>query len=177
MWGGRLISNYAQLRLPHLQRKRSCTGSAMSEFGPAIWVLLIFFFLPLIDVMCVGVSYAMCIVLNSNQVHEAALLRASASQLANSTVKEGIPNEWLNGMGKFVKIVGKPDTQITYSAGQQETGADQITDQIVTVSTTVVCSPFLPIPLPLVNCPGLNGPMTFQITSQRQMENPDDAHQ
>jgi hypothetical protein len=140
-------------------------------------VLLIFFFLPLLDVMCVGISYALCIVLNTNQVHEAALLAASVAQKQDSTVKKGIPDEWLNGMGKFVKIVGYPNTQISYTAGQTETGADQITDQIVTVSTTVVCSPFLPIPLPLVNCPGLNGPMTFQISAQRQMENPDDAHQ
>jgi hypothetical protein len=172
-----VISNYAQVRLPRSPFKRTCTGSAMSEFGPALMVLLIFFFLPLLDVMCIGVSYGMCIVLNTNQANEAALLAASVSQQPSSTVKKGIPDEWLNGMGKFVKIVGYPNTQISYSAGQKETGADQITDQIVTVSTTVVCSPFLPIPLPLVNCPGLNGPMTFQITAQRQMENPDDANQ
>ena len=119
----------------------------------------------------------MCIVLNNNQVHEASLVAESAAQQANSTVKKVIVDQWLNGIGKFVKVVGTPDTQISYSAGQKESGSDQITDQIVTVSTTVVCNPFLPIPLPIVNCPGLNSPMTFQIVSQRQMENPDNASQ
>lgn len=168
--------NYARLRSRLSPLKRASTGSAISEFGPALIVLLLFFFLPLIDVMCIGVSYGLCCVLNNNQVHEASLLAQSEAQKQSSIVKEVIPEQWLNGMGKFVKIVGKPVTDISYTAGQKESGADQITDQLVTVSTTVVCSPFLPIPLPLVNVPGLNGPMTFQITAQRQMENPDNAN-
>ena len=35
----------------------------------------------------------------------------------------------------------------------------------------------LPIPLPFANVPGLNGPMTFSIQSERPMENPDDPTQ
>jgi hypothetical protein len=140
-------------------------------------VLLLFFFLPLVDVMSLGISYGLCSVLNSNQIHEAALLAASESNDANGTVKKAIPDHWLSGMGKFVKVSGYPETAVSYSAGQLETGSDKITDQMVTVTTTVVCNPFLPIPLPVINVPGLNSPMTFQITATRQMENPDDAKQ
>ena len=158
-----------------VRRGRNSIGSAMSEFGPALMVLLVFTFLPLVDLMSIAVSYALCIVLNTNQVHEASLLDSTEAQDAGGTVKKAIPDKWLDGMGRFVKISGYPHTDITYSAGTAESGKDEIVDQMVTVATTVQCNPFLPIPLPLVNVPGLNGPMTFQIVSQRQMENPDNA--
>ncbi len=138
-------------------------------------MLLIFFFFPLIDLLSVCVSYGLCMVLNYNQLHEASLLPASTAQNPTGVIMKGIPDQWLGGMGHFVKIQGSPKTVVTYRQG--ETGTDQITDQIVIVQTTVVCSPFLPIPIPIVNVPGMNGPMTFGISSERTMENPDFANQ
>ena len=153
---------------------RTGTGaSGMSEFGPALGVLLIFFFLPLVDMLSLGVSYGLCMVLNGSQVHESSLLPAADATAAGGTVQKAIPDQWLDGMGKFVKVVGYPQTKVTYRNGEK--GTDQVQDKIVTVETTVNCLPFLPIPLPVVDVPGLNGPMTFQITSERQMENPDNA--
>jgi hypothetical protein len=70
---------------------------------------------------------------------------------------------------------GSPVTTITYRNG--ETGSDSVTDKTVTVTTTVICTPFLTIPMPYINVPGLNGPMTFSIMSERPMENPDDPGQ
>jgi hypothetical protein len=114
------------------------------------------------------VSYALVMVLNYNQVHEAALLPCNIATDPGSTINEGIPSLWQNGMGHFVKMTGTPATVIKYIAGDPP-------DQFVQVTTTVVGNPFLPVPLPCVNVPGLNGPFTFQITSQCQMENPDYA--
>lgn len=159
-----------------LRRKnntRRARGNSIVEFGPALSILLIFFFFPLLDMLTVLVSYGLCMVLNYNQVHEASLLQRSDTENVAGAVRKGIPDQWLNGMGHLVKVQGYPQTDIFYRDG--ETGPDKVTDRIVMVRTTVVGSPFLTIPVPAINVPGLNGPMTFQISAERQMENPDYA--
>ena len=154
------------------RRKRRAGGSAIAEFGPALGIILICFFFPTIDMLAVGMAYGFVMVLNNNQVHEASLLPASESTNSNGMVKKGIPDAWLSGMGHFCNLSGYPATDVSYRDGT--TGSDKVTDQIVIVKTTAVCNPFLPIPLPFANVPGLNGPMTFAISSERPMENPDD---
>jgi hypothetical protein len=165
-----VLSNRHRVRLD-----RKIKGSAIAEFGPALGLILIFFFFPLIDLLAVGLSYGFVMVLNYNQVHEASLLPASQASSPTGTVIQGIPAQWLNGMGRFVKMQGSPVTAVTYRDGQL--GADQVTDKIVTVTTTVICTPFFSIPLPCVNVPGINAPMTFSVLSERPMENPDDSNQ
>lgn len=153
-----------------IKNRRSAGGSQMAEFPVAMGVLLIFFFFPLVDLVSVGVSYGLCGVLNGNQTREASLVKASEANNAGGLIKKGLPDDWLAGMGKFVKISGYPDTQISYRDGASG-------DKIIQVATTVTCNPFLPIPLPVVAVPGLNGPVTFTIASERPMENPDYANQ
>ncbi|HEY9784469.1 MAG TPA: hypothetical protein V6D17_03635 [Candidatus Obscuribacterales bacterium] len=157
-------------------------GAGMSEFGPALFVLLICFFFPLIDLIGVGVSYALCMVLNSNQAHEAALMPRQEANSENGLIKKGIPERWQNGMGRFVKMVGSPKTSLSYRELMKvshKPGTDDSvqgakdTEKAVMVTTTVTCSPFLPIPLPWASIPGLNAPMTFVVSSERAMENPD----
>lgn len=157
---------------PHRRRNK---GNAISEFGPALFVLLIFIFFPVVDLLSIVVSYGACMVLNFNQVHEAALIPHTDAADAGGPIKKGIPDQWLNGMGRFVKMVGSPQTNITYRNGETAPDKNNSTDKLVMVETKVVCSPFLPIPLPVVNVPGLNGPFTFDLTSERPMENPDYA--
>lgn len=145
----------------------------MAEFGPALLIVLIALFFPTIDLLSLCTSYAMCMVLNYNQVHEAALINYTDAINPSGAIVKTIPDQWLNGMGKFVKINGSPETTISYTpgAGNQTEGQDQT----VNVQTTVSCSPFLPLPLPVSNIPGVNGPMTFTIASSCTMENPDYA--
>lgn len=153
-------------------RRRKTSGSSIAEFGPAIGILLIFIFFPMIDIMSMCVAYVSCMVLNNNQVHEASLIKWSDATNQGGPVIHDIPDQWLNtGLGKFVKVVGAPQTTVSYRKGA--TGPDGITDKIVSVQTTVTCSPFLNIPVPVINVPGLNGPMTFGIESERPVENPD----
>jgi len=159
---------------------RSQSGaSGMSEFGPALGVLLIAIFFPLIDLLSVCVSYGLVVVLNNNQVHEASLLPYTDAGNPTGAVMKGIPDTWSNGMGHFVKKEGNVVTQVGYRVGQKssDSGNKDIIDRIVRVTTTVKCSPFLPIPLPVANVPGLNGPMLFTVSSERPMENPDFAPQ
>ena len=151
---------------------RNASGSSISEFGPALGLLLICFFFPAVDMISLGVSYGCCQLLNQTQVHEASLLNWNQGTTAYTTVTQTIPNQWqTNGFGQFAKVAGTVDTSISFLTGQK--GSDGVTDKIVAVHTTVTCNPFLPIPVPVLNVPGLNGPMTFTITAERPMENPD----
>nr|MBP9093755.1 hypothetical protein [bacterium] len=151
---------------------RSARANSMVEFGPALIILLICIFFPLIDMLAVALAYCDGQVLNSNQVHEASLVDWHDAVNPSGTVCKGIPDQWLNGMGKFVKVSSPPTTLVGYRDGESTTG---VTDKIVSVTTTLSCTPFLSIPLPVFNVPGLNGPMVFSITSERPMENPDHA--
>jgi hypothetical protein len=152
------------------ERKR--TGSSITEFGPAIGLLLLFFFLPLVDMLSMCVAYGCCMLLNNMQVHEASLIPWADAENADGPVRKNIPIQWkTSGFGQYVKVVGDVQSVVDYRHG--ESVSDGVTDKIVSVKTTVTCSPFLPIPLPIVNAPGLNGPMTFTIFSERPMENPD----
>jgi hypothetical protein len=145
---------------------RSAKGNSLTEFGPGLIILFMFFFFPLIDLISVVVSYAVVMVLNYNQVHEASLIPSNIATDPSGSVKSGIPAVWENGMGHFVKMTGQPTTNVSYFPGASP-------DQIVLVKTTVVCNPFLPVPVPMLNVPGLNGPFTFEVASQHIMENPD----
>ena len=152
--------------------KRMACGSAISEFGPALGILLICFFFPLLNMLVLGVSYCLCMVLNYNQVHEASLLPMSDATSLNGPVCKDITDRWLNGMGKFVKTQGYPQTVISYRDGHT---TNNVTDRIAMVQTTVNCMPTLSIPLFGVAVPGLNAPMTFSVSSESTMENPDHA--
>jgi hypothetical protein len=151
---------------------RRANGSAITEFGPALGILLVCFFFPLLNMLVLGVSYCLCMVLNYNQVHEASLVHMNDAVSLNGPVCKDITNKWLAGMGKFVRTEGYPQTSVSYRDGQT-TG--NVTDRIAVVQTAVVCQPTLSIPLFGTSVPGLNAPMSFSISSESTMENPDNA--
>ncbi|MDQ5934292.1 MAG: hypothetical protein QG574_1590 [Cyanobacteriota bacterium erpe_2018_sw_21hr_WHONDRS-SW48-000092_B_bin.40] len=151
---------------------RNSSGSAITEFGPALGILLICFFFPLLNMLVLGVSYCLCMVLNYNQVHEASLLPMNDAASLNGPVCKDITDRWLNGMGKFVKTEGYPQTVISYRDGHT---TNNVTDRIAMVQTTVKCQPTLSIPLFGASVPGLNAPMAFSVSSESTMENPDNA--
>lgn len=149
-------------------------GSNTADFALGMAALFIFILLPCIDLISVGVGYCMCMVLNYNQLHEASLIPSADARDPGGVVCKGIPDQWLNGMGRFVKLSGQPRTVVGYRDGAASPDGSS-TDKIVSVATTIICNPFLPIPLPVANVPGLNGPVTFTVVSERPMENPDYA--
>jgi hypothetical protein len=169
----------------HTQRKQARRGrnakggSGMAEFAPALMVLVICIFFPLVDFLAIGLSYGLVRVLNYNQCHEASLVPWGQATDSGGTVMQGIPNQWGGGMGHFVKMSGDVNTVITYRNGEHSTdsGNSNVQDKVVQVATTVTCNPFLPIPFPsgVLSVPGMNGPFTFTVFSERPMENPDNA--
>ena len=158
---------------------RNKFGDSIAEFGPALFVILMFLFFPMLNMVSIGVSYGLGMVLNYNQVHEAALLPSADALSSSGPIKKNIPEQWQAGMGQFAKLSGSPITNIAYRDGTTGLGSgagqSDTTDKIVKVQTTITCNPFLPIPLPIANIPGVNGPMTFTLASEALMENPDNA--
>ncbi len=164
--------NLPKPRVGNSYTKRKASGSAITEFGPALGILLICFFFPLLNMLVLGVSYCLCMVLNYNQVHEASLLPMSDATSLNGPVCKDITDRWLDGMGKFVKTEGYPQTVVSYRDGHT---TNNVTDRIAMVQTTVKCQPTLSIPLFGASVPGLNAPMAFSVSSESTMENPDNA--
>ncbi|MBS1952615.1 MAG: hypothetical protein JST89_00370 [Cyanobacteria bacterium SZAS-4] len=157
------------------QRKtdRNSKGVSIAEFGPALIVLLIFFFFPLVDVLSVCLSFGLCTVLNTNQLHEASLEPWQDAADPNGIVMKKIPTAWANGMGRFVKQSGVPVTVLSYRDGSQN--SEKQVEKVVRIETTVVCNPAIPLPIPIANIPGLNGPFTVRVSAEKAMENPDYA--
>jgi hypothetical protein len=157
-----------------LKTKRGTRGSSIAEFGPAMFVLLLLIFFPVLDLLSVCFNYGIVALLNYNQVHEASLLPSEKANDPSGPVKKEIPDAWRHtGMAKFIKVVGNPETTISYRNGQSN--GDSTSDKIVILKTTVVCEPFVRIPIPIANVPGLNASVRLSATSERQMENPDNA--
>jgi hypothetical protein len=149
-------------------------GSSIAEFGPALFVLLILVFFPVLDLLSVCFDYGVVALLNYNQVHEASLLPSDKANDPSGPVKKDIPDAWRHtGLAQFVKVVGAPETSISYRNGQSND--NNTTEKFVIVTTTVVCDPFVHVPIPAAKVPGLNAPMKFSTTSERPMENPDNA--
>lgn len=155
-------------------KRRNAKGSIIAEFGPAFWLLIIGFFFPTLDLMSLGLSYCSCSLLNALQCHEAALINWTDATNPAGAVQKVVVDSWKDaGIGQFVKVEGTPTTKVSYRKGHAVAGSAP--EQIVAVETTVSCNPFLPVPFPFATCPGLNAPMTFVVSSERTMENPDYA--
>jgi hypothetical protein len=170
---GRMLARKYRAR-----RRRTKHGAGIAEFGPGILVLVICIFFPLVDLLSVCLSYCTIMVLNYNQVAQAALIRASEAADPSGDIKKGIPDTWRSGMGKFVNMTGNINTDVSYRNGQQESGAGatDAQDVIVRVRTSVTCNPFLPIPF-FFGIPGINAPFPLVVFQEKQMENPDFSQQ
>ncbi len=160
----------------HKTNRRNRCGTAISEFGPALFILLLVIFFPVLDLISICFAYCIVMVLNYNQTHEASLLASEQANDRNGTIKRGIPDQWMKtGLGRFVKVSGFPATTVSYRNGLDN--QDSTTEKNVVVSTTVDCDPFVFIPIPIAKIPGLNSAFSLNATSERPMEDPDNADQ
>lgn len=160
-------------RIETTKYSRSSRGSGLVEMGPALSLLLITVFFPLLDMMAIGVTYGSGFTLNNLQARQCAVVTKTEAKDANGLVLKGIPSDWkTKGLGKFCNLTGDPITSLSYKLGQKDDKDRQ--DWTVIVSTTITARPFLTVPgFPAI--PGLTAPMTFTFVSERVMENPDDA--
>lgn len=157
---------------PRLRRRRRA-GSALSEFGPALFLLLVFGFLPVIDLIFLGLDYASAYYLVELQLREAQKLPRSMATKETGPVMETIPSSWRNSLlGGLVTNDQGVVTVVDYQpVPWQPVGANQTVNfWFVTVSTTLTFRPLLTIPF-LNGIPGLGAPFTFTVGGRRPVEN------
>lgn len=103
------------------------------------------------------------------------MVPSEQAQDPNGMVKKRIPAQWHDsGLGRFVNVAGRPVTEISYRNGVSD-GDAASTGKFVVVKTTVVCNPAVFVPFPILKVPALNSPVPLTITSERPMENPENA--
>ncbi len=73
---------------------RNNKGSALTEMGPALLILLTMIFFPMLDVMGMAASYCSCVYLNSTQVKEASVISASDATSVSGQVQKGCVDAW-----------------------------------------------------------------------------------
>lgn len=151
------------------KRKRSSFGGTIAETGPALFILLLMLFFPLLDLVAMGASYMSCVTLNDLQLREASLLPKAEAQSDTGAVKKKIPDDWKSkGIGAFVGLEKPVETTVDYVTGTKDKHERQ--DMLVRVTTNVRCRPFLTIPF-FPGIPGLGAPMDFRIQTERLVEN------
>jgi hypothetical protein len=146
-------------------RKKS--GSAITEMGPALFILIFVGVFPLLDLIFAGSAYCACVLLNNLELREAS--RIPASQLDNSMTQ--VAQNWkTSGIGQFAGILGDPQTQYDYSTVRIDGSATAGNEVYVNVATTVTLRPFMPIPF-LNSIPVLGAPVTYIIHGRRLLAN------
>ncbi len=146
-------------------RRRTKKGSAITEFGPSLFLFIIVIFFPLLDMLGMAAVYCTCWYANFMCVRELSVRKEGDM---SDVIKE--VNKAFNETG-FARFIGIDDIdddmkhQVSYqpkgSDGQQAT---------VTCTTSVKAKPFINVPIPFVQAPGLNSDVTFTIGSQRPRE-------
>src|ERR1700692_4488074 len=95
--------------------KRSKNGTALAEFGPALWILAIGFFFPCLNLISIGVTYGSGFTLNNLQAQQAAY--SKYSEVAANT--KAVEEQWKGmGLGRFCNLENEPKTTVSLVKGQ-----------------------------------------------------------
>lgn len=134
----------------------------MAETGPALFVILIIIFFPMLDLIGLTWSYGICWYLNytiSNEISRSR--RSEAPQIIAGAV------DTISGTG-FAKFLGIGPNSINVP---QPVYDDEAQPPTVVVVTMVRAKPFVTVPWwgPI---PGLNAPIVFVVTSRLTRELP-----
>ncbi len=152
------------MRKASAKHKRNQAGSAISEFGPALFIFLVFMFFPVIDVISMGYAYSSICTLNDLQLREAAREPKTQVMAIDGQIQEQIPQQWrASGISFLVAPQSTIQTTVSYRPG--------IGAVYVTLGTTAVFRPLMQIPF-LNGIPGLGSPLTLTISGTRPLEDP-----
>lgn len=147
---------------------RSFRGSAISEFGAAIFLLLVIILFPLINLIYLGAGYAASWYLNNLEVRELAVRNPAQAQ----TVLTEVDQTWASsGLARFV---GAGLNDVTHPGGvlYDPSSSDPTdTQAFVKLTTQVTVKPFLHLALPLFqDIPGIGAPIKFAFVDRRPQE-------
>ncbi len=153
--------------------RSSQAGTALSEFAPGLFLLLMFGLFPVLDAILIGVDYASARYLLELQLREAQKLPRSKCIDAKGTVMKVIPDQWrktlLGGLSNSDELIV---TKVGYKpVPWQPVGSNQTVDfWFVTIDTKVSFKPLLSIPF-FNGVSGLGSPITFSVSGRRPVEN------
>lgn len=144
-------------------RLRSRRGSAITETGPALFVLLVLIFFPLIDVLGICANYCFCFLLHNAELREIALRRPIAAEATQALQR--VDGEFTNT--SFANFLRLSPSDVTHVGPTWVTHPDN--SMTVQLQTKVTCEPFLRIPF-FFAIPGLSADLPFQFTTTRPQE-------
>lgn len=166
------ITKQVNMKYKRAAKRRSHTGAAIAEFAPALALLLLFVFLPLLDLMPVLIGYVGCNYLNSQQSDLAAqALRARGNSFTNQADVQSrvdkLATDWqATALGQLAKL--KKATTTIAGPVNSSVSKGYLTCY-VHVTTEVQCAPFIELAF-LGAIPGLGAPVNFSISSERVVE-------
>ncbi len=160
------------------QQRRRDNGSAIAEFGPALFVLLIIIFFPLMDFLGLAAAYCMGWYCNYNVCRELSVRKENERDQVFSECNTALFN---TGLIAFVGCKTHTDTDSTPASPPVPSAPSDLFHHadygaaaggfqpIVTLTTQVTAQPFITVPfIPAV--PGLSAPAAMVFTSQRPRE-------
>lgn len=153
--------------------RRARRGATLSEFAPALFLVLMFGLFPVIDGIFIGADYASARYLNELQLREAQKLPRSQVLTEMGPVIKEIPAQWRSSLlGGLANAAQPVVTKVDYlPVPWQPVGSNQTVNfWFVSIATTVSFRPLLTIPL-FTGVPGLGSPITFSVSGRRPVEN------
>lgn len=152
------------------KRHRGRKGSAITEFGPALFFLFVLVFFPLIDVLYLACGYGFAWYLHSYEIRELSVRPPVAGNA--TTVLGQVDDDFLKsspGLAKFLGIESSNKaTTITHAAPVYTPEAAGVRGE-VRLTTNILVKPFLYIPF-FPNVPGVSASMPFTFTSSKPQE-------
>jgi hypothetical protein len=150
-----------------LRRRR---GSAISEFGPALFLLLVIVFFPMLDLLGMAAAYVMSGIYHSYMIRELSLSAPPSAApdpaiQTQAAAKTKITSDFQNT--SFFRFLGmKPGDLVCSNVTYIPNATNPL---LVQCTTSATMTPFISIPW-WGAIPGLNAPFTFTMTSQRPQE-------
>lgn len=144
-----------------MQTTRNNKGSAITETGPALLILLVFILFPVLDLLYMGAGYVMAYTLHREEIRQVAVHNPNDWQTAINTADD----QYLHtGAGNFLKLTRGAPLRPTWTPSDAD-------PQEVTLDSQYQIRPFLVVPVPgLGEVPGLNGPLTVNFKTTRPQE-------
>lgn len=145
---------------PYFKLVRPKSGSSLAEMPPALFLLIFFAVLPVLNLIMMGCTYCFCTNLNTLELNEAA--RTPAAQI--DTAFAAIQQSWQSSvLGQYANLAAPPEANVSYTTNGSDT--------YVNVSTTFTAKSAINIPY-FKGVPGLGGPWTYTIAGNRILEDP-----
>ncbi|MBX9569198.1 MAG: hypothetical protein K2X77_09905 [Candidatus Obscuribacterales bacterium] len=151
-------------------KRRTNKGTVICEAGPALFILIIFMFFPMLDILGLGLASYSGYMLNTWQTREAALLNANEAQAVEGQIMKSLPEYWrTNGLGALANVQPGIQTEVVYEDGV----ADSVlkADKVVHVTTTIQYAPWFTVPF--FDVPGLGKPFPITFSNRGHVEDPD----